>query len=214
VARALALSLGADPTQLPRAVGPLPEPTLPPDPHRHADRLETLPAVARARLAAVAARARAVEEEAGWAPVLSLGAQLERTAADSWVLFAIATLAFDPSGSARRGASRERAASARAEGDATLALLRARADVEDAIHEVEHTSQTLRVLEDELLPAARELTTLRERRVAAHEETAFALLEARQRHLAAREARVRIRCQHVWARVRLWLLLAQLAEEG
>jgi len=215
-ARQLARAMGADPSRIPLAAGPVPRPRLP-GPRAVRARianLDALPDVAVRRLTATAARAREAEASAEYGPVLSLGAQLERGGGDTWVVYGIASLQLDLFGSERRVAAVERGAAARADVELETARLRARADLEQAAHDVGHSTRALRVIERELLPALDDLVARLARAVEAGERTRFALFDARRRRSGADEAAVRARGARAWARVRLWLLLAELAPGG
>lgn len=215
-ANQLAIAMGRSEGPAPRAGGALPAPRLPSPgaARRRLADLDALPEVAVRRLAVVAARAREAEASAQYAPVLSVGAQVERSATDAWVLYGVASLSFQAFGEERRAVSAAGAAAERGEVELEAARVRARADVEDAIHEVEHGRRQLRAIEAGLVPALEELVARRERAVTAGEETVFGLLEARRRLLVAEEARARARGARAWAEVRLWLLLAELGRGG
>jgi cobalt-zinc-cadmium efflux system outer membrane protein len=199
-----------------RTEGPMPAPELPPLPSLRARlaSLEDLPQVARTRLAAAAARAREAEAAAEYGPVLQLGSQIERAAGGSWILFGFANLTFGAFGWERRAASRARAETERAAERVREARLEARAELVNAVHEVEHARRALAALESRLLPALERLRERRERALEAGEETVFAVLEAQRRLLVARQELVRARGARVWAEVRMWLFLAELERGG
>lgn len=215
----LALAVGRAPTKDRLiAVGEPPQPILPDleEIRRSLASVESLPDVLVARLRETAARARAIEASAEYAPVLTTGAQAERPAGDLrvWVVYGIAGLSFHGPGQERRSTSMAHAEAARAAIATDAARLEARAELEDALHELEHTEAVLQLLERETLPALHELVESRSRAVALGEESYFALFDARDQELALTEAAHRARGAYTWARVRMWLLLAELSGEG
>ncbi|HJL17859.1 MAG TPA: TolC family protein [Sandaracinaceae bacterium LLY-WYZ-13_1] len=211
--------LGDDPETMIVTAGAAPTPELPsPEGVRaRLASLDELPDVTARRLAETAARAREVEAAARYAPVLQLGAQLERTAADVWVLYGIAGLSFSAFGQGDRDVALARAEAEEAAGRAEAARVRARAALTRATHEVEHTRRRLASLEERLLPALETLRARRERALELGEGTVFEVMEARRRELEARAWVERARGARRWAEVRLWLLLSELergAEEA
>ena len=92
--------------------------------------------------------------------------------------------------------------------------MRARAEVADVIHEVEHTREQLEVIEQRLIPALADLVARQERVVEAGEATRFALDDARQHLALAEELRARALGARAWAEVRLWLLLSEVELGG
>jgi outer membrane protein TolC len=209
----LAVAMGRHPSERLRATGALPAPTLPSasEIRARAREIDALPDVAVRRLAASAAREREIEASAQYAPVLSVGAQLERSAAGAWVLYGIVGMTFNAFGQDRRPTSVAHASAERQEAEIVVTRVRVAGEVEDAIHEVEHTRRQLRALEETLVPALTDLRQRRERALTAGEETIFAVLDARRRLLVAREEATRARGARAWAEVRLWLLLAEIA---
>jgi outer membrane protein TolC len=178
--------------------------------------LDALPEVAVARLRETAARSRAVEASANYAPVLTTGAQLERTAGDfgAWVVYGIAGVTFRGPGQQRRLTSIAHAEAAGAAVETDAAMLQARAELEEGLHDLKHTGAVIALLEEDTLPALHDLVESRTRAVAFGEDSYFALFEARDREHAAVEAAHRARGAHTWARVHMWLLLAELEGEG
>jgi outer membrane protein TolC len=196
--------------------GAMPEPPLPSEPDMRAriNEIDAVPEVAVERLRESAARARAVEASARHAPVLTLGAQGERGAIGTWVVYGVTGLTYRGPGQERRLVSAADAQAAGAEVKTVGARLRARAELEEALHELKHTAALLELLEQDTLPALGRLVESCARAVSLGEESYFALFEARDRQLAAVEAAHRARGAHAWARVHLWLLLAELSREG
>jgi len=213
----LALAMGRAPeAERSEAVGELPNPALPAQAEiraRIAD-IDSVPDVVVERLRATAARARAAETSALYKPVLDVGTQVERAAAGdrgAWVVYGISGISFPGLGQERRSVAlaKEQVATAAATTDSTR--LQARAELEDALHELEHTATVAALLEEQTLPALRTLVSSRARAVAVGEEASFALSAARSQELAALEAAHRAQGAHSWARVHMWLLLAELA---
>lgn len=215
----LASAMGASPGEPALTLttaGPAPAPLLPDEDEIQArlDRIELAPSVEARRLAVAAARARVVEAAAEHAPVLQLGAQLERSAADSWVLFGVAGLSFEAFGQGARATSAASAALEGAEVDAEAERLRVASELVAASHEVEHTRRQREVLRETLLPAMAEVVERRERALALGEGTIFAVVEGRRRLLSARALAARADGARTWAEVRLWHLLAALDGRG
>ncbi len=211
-ANLLAVAMGREPRPLPRTGGPVPRPRLP-----AIDAVQTqvasareLPQVIALRLAETAARARAIEAAAAYAPVLQVGGQFERPPPDAWVAYGMVGLQLTAFGQADRAKSIAEADAARAAVQAEAAQLRAQADLAEALHEVEHTREQVALIENKLLPAVTARRELRERALAVGEGTLFVLLEARQNELQVRELAARARGERLWAEVQLWLLLAEL----
>ena len=213
----LAVAVGREPSQdLLETAGGSPDPPLPDASEirtRIAD-VDRAPDVVVEQLRETAARARVIEASAEYAPVLTLGAQGERSAFGSWVVYGITGIAFRGPGQERRLTSVAHAQAAGAAAKTLSAKLAARAELEEALHELRHTSEVLKLLEQETLPALRQLVASRERAVALGEEPYFAALEARDRVFAAIEATHRARGAQTWARIHMWLLLAELQSEG
>lgn len=213
----LAVAVGREPTQERLAtIGASPEPQLP-DENEIRTRIASLdaaPDVVVERLRETAARAHAVEAAAQYSPILTLGAQGERSAFDAWVVYGVTGVTFRGPGQQRRLTSVAEARAAGANAKTATARLHVRAELEEALHDLKHSSAVLKLLDEDTLPALRKLVESRTRAVEVGEESYFALLEARDRELSAIEAAHRARGANTWARVRMWLLLAELEVEG
>lgn len=208
----LAVALGREAGASIRTAGPLPAPELPDAPAIQAllESVDELPTVVALRLAETAARARETEASAHYAPILQVGAQLERGSTDSWVLYGVAGISFAGFGQGNRDASLARAETERAASDVDAARLRARADLAAAVHDVEHTRAQLEGIEARLLPPLESLSEQRERALELGEGTVFAVLVARRRVLRAQELRARAIGARLWAEMHMWLLLSEL----
>jgi len=210
----LSLSVGRAPQAEPlRTAGPMPEPSLPEEPEIR-DRMtdvEGAPDLVVERLQETAARARAVEASAQYAPVLTLGAQGEHSALGPWVIFGVTGLSFQGFGQKHRWSSFAEGEAAGASAATTSARLRVHAELEEAVHELRHSAEVVNVIEGQTLPALRALVASLERAVALGEATRFALIAARDRELAALGSAYRAHGAVTWAKVHLWLLLAELA---
>ena len=210
----LALAVGKEPRgQRLSPSGPLPRPPVP-DEREIRSRIEdvdTAPEVVLEQLRESAARARAVEASAQYAPVLNLGAQGERGALGSWVVYGVTGVTFHGFGQDQRSVAIAEAEAASIAARTKSARLRARAEVEEALHELKHTAAVAELIEERTLPALRRLVVSRTRAVELGEEYSYALTEARNRELAAIEAMHRAQGANSWARVHMWLLLAELA---
>ncbi len=111
---------------------------------------------------------------------------------------------------AQRERSANAAAQAQAQGRERAALVEERLERRDALHEVEHTAEVRKAVEDELLPAATDSADGIERRFAAGEATAQDVVMARRTLVATTARRIRARADEVFARFRL----AVLSEEA
>lgn len=216
----LALAMGRAPeAERLQAVGELPKPPMPSGAQireRLGD-VDAAPDLIVAQLRETAARARAAEASALYKPVLETGVQAERAALGSrgaWVVYGITAVSFPGLGQQRRSAALAGEEVATAGASTTGARLRARAELEEALHDLEHTAAVAALLEEQTLPALRALVSSRARAVELGEEASFALSEARSRELAALEAAHWARGANSWARVHMWLLLAELAGGG
>jgi outer membrane protein TolC len=210
----LSLSVGREPQPKPlRTAGAMPEPSLPEEPEIR-DRISNIdaaPDLVVERLQETAARARAVEASAQYAPVLTLGAQAEHSALGPWVIFGVTGLSFQGFGQQHRWSSYAEGEAAGASAATTSARLRVRAELEEAVHELRHSAEVARLLEEQTLPALRTLVASLERAVSLGEASRFALIEARDRELAALGSAYQARGAVTWAKVHMWLLLAELA---
>jgi outer membrane protein TolC len=213
----LAVAVGREPTQERLAtIGASPEPQLPDEDEirtRITD-LDTAPDVVVERLRETAAKAHAVEAAAQYSPILTLGAQGERSAFDTWVVYGVTGITFRGPGQQRRLTSVADARAAGASARTATARLQVRAELEEALHDLKHSTAVLKLLDEETLPTLRKLVESRTRAVEVGEESYFALFEARDRELSAIEAAHRARGANTWARVHMWLLLAELGVEG
>lgn len=213
----LALAMGRAPeAERLQAVGDLPNPPLPTEAEIRAriEDIDSVPDMIVEQLRETAARARAAEASAMYGPVLDVGAQVERSAAGSdgaWVVYGVSGISFPGFAQERRSVSHAQEQVATAAASTTSTRLQARAELEEALHELAHTAAVAALLEEQTLPALNALVTSRARAVALGEETSSALSAARNQELAALEASHRAQGAHSWARVHLWLLLAELA---
>lgn len=198
------------------AAGPLPSIPLPEPAER--ERLlaspERLPDVREEAARLEAARARLREAEAAAVPPLGIGASIVRDDAEEHAFLGI--LSFELP-TFQRG-QRERAQLAGEVAAARASLLAARSEtaaaVRAALLEAEETAASLRVIEEVLLPSARNAARLHQLAFDAGEGIAVELLGARRTLLAA-ETRARLAAaSHAAARYRLALLLEAAADEG
>jgi cobalt-zinc-cadmium efflux system outer membrane protein len=106
------------------------------------------------------------------------------------------------------------AAAARADGEQRAAVADAHAERVRAIHELEHTSETLKVLEEELVPATEEAAAGEQRRLEGGEATAQEWVLARRAAVAAKGRRVRAQADHAFARFHAAELAAAVVVAG
>lgn len=210
----LAVAVGRAPKQdRLETVGNPPEPPLPNEVEirKQIADVDRAPDVVVERVRETAARARAIEASAEYAPLLTLGAQGERSVFGAWVVYGITGISFYGPGQERRLTSIAQADAVGATAKTESVRLRARAELEEALHDLEHSSAVVRLLEEDTLPGLRQLVESRERAVALGEEYYFAAFDARDHVFSAIEATHRARGAQTWAQIHMWLLLAELA---
>jgi len=203
---ALTRVLGHSPASRPRAEGPLPEVTLPPDTAWDALVVQAsrLPEVAARTFGAEAERARAAELHASrgnWLQV-GLAGQREYDGAAGGAL----TLTWTPPLFDRGGRERVAllASAERQEGEAREAGQASSAALALSFHEVVHAHEVLDALQGQLLPATEEAARLREFLFHSGESTvpevvlarrALASARIRLGHARARESLARVRAR-------------------
>jgi cobalt-zinc-cadmium efflux system outer membrane protein len=106
------------------------------------------------------------------------------------------------------------AAAARAQGEFQEARAVAATELARSLHEVEHSGEVLAAIEGELVPAAQRNAQAREASMRAGETTVLEVLVARRVWAAARQKRTRAQAAHAWARVKVWMLLADMTPGG
>jgi outer membrane protein TolC len=192
--------------------GPLPRPDLPQkrEVRSRLAEVDALPSVAVHRLEETAARARAAEAAAAYAPSLLVGGQGEYGYGNVWTGYAVLGMSFTLAGQGRRAQSKAEADARRAVVDTEVERRRAASELSMAWHELEHARAEERVLVEERLPAIETLRQRRERAAAIGESTVFELFETRRREVEVQMELERARGRYAWAAVRLWMLLAQL----
>ncbi len=193
--------------------GELPHPPLPPA-ARWDDlvaRAGALPEVTARRLAAHADAARAAEARAGRGTQLATSVAIQRDNRGEYVAFAGLGFTLPVFDRGEREAAPFSAAAARGQREAEDAAQAASAELARDFHEVEHTGEVLVELEAGFLPASREAARLREVAFQAGDATVLEVLVSRRSAAAARARLQRARAAHAWARVKVWLELAELA---
>lgn len=209
---ALSVAMGRPPSAGLRAAGVPPAPQLPAE--LDADLVERLPSVAIERLAAAAERAREAELAAAYAPVLALGAQVERESPSGVIARGVIGLSFPLFDHGQRERSVARGQAARREGEAEAARLRAAETLSLALHDVDHQRRELEAASERLVPALERLAERQQAALRAGEGTIFQLLSARRRQLEARAREIEARAARSWAELRLWVFLAELERAG
>ncbi|HET9598670.1 MAG TPA: TolC family protein [Anaeromyxobacteraceae bacterium] len=194
------------------ASGPLPDVPVPPsgDWPQAVERAAALPEARARRLAAHADAARAAEARAARGTALTLGAALQRDNLAEYVGFAQVGVTLPLFDRGEREAALSEAAAARARGEADDLARAAGAELARAFHEVEHTGEVLHELEAGFLPASLEAARLREVAFRAGDATVLEVLVARRSAAAARARLSRAQAAHAWARVKVWLQLAEM----
>ncbi|MGE0786614.1 MAG: TolC family protein [Sandaracinaceae bacterium] len=211
----LAIAMGRTPSPRLRTRGDLPRPALPTGAalDREVRRVAELPVVRVAELRAIAARTREVEASAEAAPILSVGFQLQRESPEAWMIYGNLGLQLPLFDQGQRATSQARAEAELAEGEHERAALEATAEMLDAVHEVEHARRLLASLRERAIPAFEAAGAARTRALELGEGTAFDVIDAHHQTRHARSLAIRAQGALSWAEVRLWLMLAQLAED-
>lgn len=167
--------------------------------------------VQAARAEEDAARAHGAELEASRGTALQVGAFGWREGGGDVAALATLQLTLPAFERAQRERSVAAAGVAQAEGRVRTALVEERLDRLDALHELEHTAETRRVLEEELLPAASEAAEGMTRRFTAGEITAQELVVARRTLVSTRARVIRARADEVFARFRVAVLSQEVS---
>ena len=195
------------------AEGDLPEPSLPAAstwPSALA-RVERLPSVQAVAFAARAEKARSEEERSARGAHLLLGVEVRREAPDGLLAFGTVGLTLPVFDRGERERSVSAARAARAEGETKAAALDGRTELALSFHEIEHSQEILDAIKKDLLPALIEAADAREALFRAGDGTMVDVLNARRRVLAAKARLVRAQAENSWAKVKVWMLLAELS---
>jgi outer membrane protein TolC len=212
----LAVAMGRDAERPLVARGAVPSPPVPVRTSWPAllDAAGRLPAVAARKLASDADRAREAEVRSakGWG--LGTGVKGTRDYLGTWGAQAVLELSFPVFDRGEREAAPAAAAAARAAGEFQEARAVAATELARSLHEVEHTGEVLEAVEKEQLPAAQSSAQLREASMKAGETTVLEVLVARRAWAAARQKHTRAIANHAWARVKVFLLLADTTAGG
>lgn len=171
-------------------------------------RAERAPAVRAARQLQEAEEARARELLASRGTWLQVGATGGREGLGDVVALATLSVTLPLFDTGQREAAPLIAAATLAGGERALALAAARAERVQVAHELEHTGETLEVIERELVPAHDEVATGTQRRLEAGEATSQEWVLARRAALVAHSRLVRARASHALARFRAQELAA------
>jgi cobalt-zinc-cadmium efflux system outer membrane protein len=212
----LAVAMGQEAERPPVTAGPLPSP---PSPMRVdwpslLDAAGKLPAVAARKLASDADRAREAEFRSGKGWGLGTGVKGTRDYLGTWGAQAVLEVSFPLFDRGEREAAPMAAAAARAQGEFQEARAVAATELARSLHEVEHSGEVLAAIEGELVPAAQRNAQAREASMRAGETTVLEVLVARRVWAAARQKRTRAQAAHAWARVKVWMLLADMTPGG
>lgn len=143
------------------------------------------------------------EAEASRGTSLQVGALAWREGGGDLAAVASLQLTLPAFERAQRERSVAMAALSRAEGRALTALADERAERVDALHELEHSLETLRVVEDELLPASREALEGMQRRFDTGEATAQELVLTRRAMMSTKARHARAQADVIFARFHL-----------
>ena len=174
---------------------------------RLAEGAEDVPAVTVQRLAAAAARAQEAElaANAGW--VLNVGGMVQVDQPGPAVgVFGQVGVQFPTWGRNARGRSAARADAVRLDGEAEELRRATKRHIRDTLHELEHTQEQRRALDEELIPALDDVAALEARSFASGESTTRRVVQARRATLQARRRMAALEGQYTWARLRVWLM--------
>lgn len=204
----LAAELGAPPAAQLAAAGPMPSVPIPSPAQQQAllRRAEQLPSVRARALLARTEALRAQEERALRGVRLAVGLEVRHDALNATVLQGTLSMPLPFFAVGDREHAARLAASQRAQGEAADEATRARALLELAVHDVEHTEEVLASLQQGVLPASEEAVTLRQRQLSAGEATVLEVLDARHALFEASRALQRALRDRAWARIRLAVL--------
>lgn len=136
----------------------------------------------------LAEQRRADEAKALWAPALQLSVQGGHDSPDQWFANVGVGLTLPLFEHGQRERAAHHAAAQRLEGEASMAQRQAQLTHDLIAHELEHTAETLAVLQNQQLPAAEEAATLEAKRFALGETTLFELTLLKRAALTARIA--------------------------
>jgi outer membrane protein TolC len=170
--------------------------------------------VAARKLASDADRAREAELRStkGWG--LGTGVKGTRDYLGTWGAQAVLEVSFPIFDRGEREAAPMAAAAARSQGEFQEARAVAATELARSLHEVEHTGEVLAAIEKELVPAAQLNAQSREASMRAGETTVLEVLVARRTWAAARQKHTRALAMHAWARVKIWMLMADMTPGG
>lgn len=148
-------------------------------------------------------RLKGAEAEASRGTSLQVGALAWREGGGDLAAVASLQLTLPVFERAHRERSVAVAALSRAEGRTRTALAEERAERVDALHELGHSLETLRVVEGELLPASREAQEGMQRRFDTGEATAQELVLTRRALMATKARHARAQADVIFARFHL-----------
>jgi outer membrane protein, heavy metal efflux system len=171
---------------------------------------DTSPPVLAAMATVEVERARGREAEASRGTSLQVGALAWREGGGDLAAVASLQLTLPVFERAQRERSVAAAALSRAEGRTVTALAEERAERVDALHELEHSTETLRVLDDELLPASRDALEGMQRRFDAGEATAQELVLTRRALMSTKARHARAQADVIFARFHLSTLMSEV----
>ncbi len=162
--------------------------------------VHVLPAVKLAQASLDAEQRRSDETRAQWATQLQLSVQVGHDAPQQWIGNVGVGVVLPLLEHGARERSAHAANAQRLLGDATLAERRARLLIKAMTHELQHSAETLQLLEQVRLPAAEDIANLEERRSLQGEATLMELTLYRRQALEARIAVVLARARFLGVR--------------
>lgn len=216
VSQRLAQAMGCSFGGLLQAAGAVPRPLLP-EPARLArlvHQVDRLPQLSVRRLELDALRAQGLETQAQSAAVGQFGAQVERAAPSGWTLFAVLSANIPSRASRARQQALDQAQVARAQGDLAVARRSVELDMTLLLHEFEHLRESAEHLEERLIPRLRRVVERTGSLVDAGEAVEHVRYQAQRELFERRIERQRLMAQRSWVGLRLWLILAELSQQG
>jgi outer membrane protein TolC len=194
-------------------VGPMPEARAPSkvEAERLLSLVPSLPAIQAKGLLARAELVRGAEERAARGARITVGGEARRDALGATVVQGVLSVPLPLFAVGGREQAARSASALRLEGEVVDDQRRARAMVEVALHEVEHTDEVWTLIRTTLLPAAERAAAMREKQLRAGEGTVLDVIDARRGVLDARARLVRAFRERAWARVQINLLATATA---
>lgn len=180
---------------------------------RMPERIDAHPATVAARREAEAAAAKLKEVHAVSGAWVQAGVLFQRESPDSYLALATGTFALPTWDVHRHERNDALSEQAKAESAIQASQINVRAEIVQAIHEVEHTHEVLETCREKLIPAAERLVEARAKLADAGDGSVFEELAARRQLVEARARLSAARSDEALARVRWRLIMDALGTE-